>query len=94
MPARMLRGGRKKREGEVHPRELNPQLQKTTGRSTSSSLPTSSSWQRMLIQKSLDRVKRGELTLAQVAMERFGSVEALEAACKRSWNQSHRLFTN
>lgn len=74
----------KSKSEEVHPRELNPQLRPDKDKPVTSSSSSSSSWQRMLVQRSLDRVKRGEVGLEEVAVERFGSMEAFEDACKTS----------
>lgn len=74
---------------QVHPRELNPSLRAASGYSTNArpssySSSSSSSWQRMLVQKSLDRVNRGEARLEDVVRERFGSMEEFEAACREA----------
>lgn len=77
----------KAKSEEAHPRELNPQLRPDAVKADKPSPSTSSSsssWQRMLVQRSLDRVKRGEVSLEEVAEERFGSMEAFEDACKTS----------
>ncbi len=71
---------KEKIEPTVSSREINPNLR--SGISLSPSSSTSHSWQKMLVQKALDRVKRGEVNLEDVANERFGSVEAFEDACR------------
>lgn len=66
----------------VSSRELNTQL---TGKEPRKERPTETSlaWTKVLVQKSLDRVERGEATLRDVAEERFGSLEEFEEACRR-----------
>jgi hypothetical protein len=78
------RAAGKARSEEIHPLELNPNLRPESLKADRPAAlsSSSSSWQRMLIQRSLDRVKRGEVSLEDVAGERFGSMEAFEDACR------------
>lgn len=68
-------------------RELNPFLRDGgAGIPTEKPTPTrasSDSWTRMLVQRSLEKVRKGECSLEEVARERFGDVQAFEEECRR-----------
>jgi hypothetical protein len=73
--------------GVARERELNPFLRDGGAgiptEKPAPARPTSDSWTRMLVQRSLEKVRRGECSLEEVARERFGDVEAFEGECRR-----------
>lgn len=66
----------------VSSKEINQNLNPGGKPSTSVETGSSSSWTKILIQKSLDKVERGEATLEEVARERFGSLNDFEEAAR------------